>query len=35
VDVPDHATNAEGAGSPGGAHATPGDRGYTAIWNTP
>jgi hypothetical protein len=35
VDVPDHATNAEGAGSPAGAHAQPGDPGYTAIWNTP
>jgi hypothetical protein len=35
VDVPDHATNAEGAGSPAGAHARPGDPGYTAIWNTP
>lgn len=35
VDVPDRATNAEGSGSPGGAHAQPGDPGYTAIWNTP
>jgi len=34
VDVPDHATNAEGTGSPGGAHASPGDPGYTPIWNT-
>ena len=35
VDVPDHATNAEGTGSPAGPHASPGDPGYTAIWNTP
>ena len=35
VDVPDHATNADGVGSPAGPHARPGDRGYTAIWNTP
>ena len=34
VDVPDHATNDDGSGSPGGAHASPGDPGYTAIWNT-
>ena len=33
VDVPDGATNDDGAGSPGGAHAVPGDPGYTAIWN--
>ena len=35
VDVPDGATNDDGAGSPGGAHAAPGNTGYTAIWNTP
>jgi hypothetical protein len=35
VDVPDQATNQDGAGSPAGAHASPGDPGYTAIWNTP
>ena len=35
VDVPAHATNMDGAGSPGGAHAGPGDPGYSAIWNTP
>lgn len=35
VDVPDGATNQDGAGSPAGAHARPGDPGYTAIWNTP
>ena len=33
VDVPDGATNDDGAGSPGGAHAVPGDPDYTAIWN--
>ncbi len=35
--VPDQATNTlpDGApGTPGGAHARPGDHGYTAIWNT-
>src|SRR5215218_8481954 len=32
-NVPDHATNANGAGSPAGAHAAPGDGGYTAIWS--
>jgi hypothetical protein len=35
VDVGAHATNLEGAGSPQGEHATPGESGYTAIWNTP
>ncbi|MBI2965333.1 MAG: hypothetical protein HYY34_03910 [Chloroflexi bacterium] len=35
VDVPDRATNDDGAGNPGGAHAVPGQPGYTAIWNTP
>jgi hypothetical protein len=35
VDVPAHATNLDGAGSPEGAHAGPGDPGYGAIWNTP
>jgi hypothetical protein len=35
VSVPDQATNQDGTGSPGGAHANPGDPGYTAIWNTP
>lgn len=35
VDVPAHATNADGTGSPAGAHASPGDPGYSAIWNTP
>jgi hypothetical protein len=35
--VPDQATNTlpDGSpGTPGGDHASPGDRGYTAIWNT-
>jgi hypothetical protein len=35
--VPDQATNTlpDGSpGTPGGAHASPGDPGYTAIWNT-
>jgi hypothetical protein len=35
VNVPDHATNQDGAGSPEGAHAGPGDPGYSPIWNTP
>lgn len=33
VSVPVHATNDDGAGSPGGAHASPGDTTYTAIWS--
>ncbi len=33
VTVPVHATNGNGAGSPGGAHSQPGDSDYTAIWN--
>jgi len=33
VTVPVFATNADGAGSPGGAHAAPGDTNYTAIWS--
>jgi hypothetical protein len=32
-NVPNHATNADGSGSPSGAHAAPGDSGYTAIWS--
>jgi len=32
ISVPELATNADGAGSPGGAHAKPGDSDYTAIW---
>ena len=33
LSVPDHATNGNGAGSPGGAHSSPGDTDYTAIWH--
>lgn len=32
-NVPDGATNADGAGSPVGAHSAPGDSDYTAIWS--
>ena len=32
VRVPVHATNDDGAGSPAGDHAAPGDTTYTAIW---
>ena len=32
VSVPVHATNDDGLGTPGGAHASPGDTTYTAIW---
>jgi hypothetical protein len=32
-NVPNDATNADGAGSPGGAHAAPGEPGYSAIWS--
>ena len=35
VNVPVHATNSNGAGSPAGPHASPGDANYTAIWATP
>jgi len=33
VAVPLHATNGDGAGSPGGSHSQPGDTDYTAIWS--
>lgn len=33
VSVPVHATNGNGAGSPGGSFSSPGDTDYTAIWN--
>lgn len=32
VSVPLHATNNDGAGTPGGPHAMPGDPNYSAIW---
>jgi hypothetical protein len=32
-NVPNHATNGDGSGSPGGAHSGPGDTDYTAIWS--
>jgi ABC-type phosphate transport system substrate-binding protein len=31
--VPSHATNGEGTGSPGGAHSSPGDTDYSAVWS--
>lgn len=34
VAVPVHATNDNGAGTPGGDHLQPGEVGYTAIWAT-
>ena len=33
VMVPVHATNGDGAGSPGGPFSQPGDTNYTAIWS--
>jgi hypothetical protein len=33
VTVPVHATNGDGAGSPGGPFSQPGDTNYTAIWS--
>ena len=32
VTVPEHATNGDGDGAPGGPHSQPGDTDYTAIW---
>lgn len=32
VTVPTHATNGDGAGTPGGNHSAPGDTDYTAVW---
>ena len=32
-NVPNHATNGDGSGSPGGDHSAPGDTDYTAIWS--
>jgi hypothetical protein len=34
LSVPDQATNRDGDGSPAD-HASPGDAGYSPIWNTP
>jgi hypothetical protein len=34
VSVPDTATNQNGSGEPFGEHASPGESGYTGIWNT-
>jgi hypothetical protein len=34
VSVPTHATNDDGAGSPGGAHVAPGDPNYSPIWSS-
>jgi len=33
VNVPVHTTNDNGAGTPDGPHASPGDTEYTAIWS--
>jgi len=32
VNVPIHATNGDGSGTPPGPHSSPGDTDYTAIW---
>jgi hypothetical protein len=32
-NVPNHATNGDGAGTPGVDHSAPGDTDYTAIWS--
>ncbi|MCH7492079.1 hypothetical protein IID19_00610 [Patescibacteria group bacterium] len=32
INVPDGATNGNGAGAPSGSHSSPGDNDYTAIW---
>jgi hypothetical protein len=32
-NVPTHATNDDGAGSAPGAHDSPGDSGYSAVWS--
>jgi hypothetical protein len=34
ISVSVGATNGDGEGSPGGAHSSPGDTDYTAIWAT-
>ncbi|WP_028970727.1 hypothetical protein [Sphingomonas sp. URHD0057] len=33
VRVPTHATNGDGTGAPDGAHSSPGDTDYSAIWS--
>jgi len=33
LNVPDHATNGNGSGVPGGPQSAPSDTDYTAIWN--
>ncbi|MBI2451967.1 hypothetical protein HYV50_02705 [Candidatus Pacearchaeota archaeon] len=33
VSVPVHATNGDGAGTPGGEHSSPGDSDYSAAWS--
>jgi hypothetical protein len=35
LNVPEHATNQNGAGSPGGPFASPGETDYSPIWWTP
>ena len=35
VNVPEHATNNNGAGAPDGPHQSPGDENYSPIWWTP
>jgi hypothetical protein len=32
-NVPNHATNGDGAGTPGVDHTEPGDSGYSAVWS--
>jgi len=34
ITIPVHATNGNGSGAPDGAHSSPGDTDYTAIWAT-
>lgn len=35
MSVPVHATNNNGYGSPGGAHASPGEPNYSPLWKVP
>jgi hypothetical protein len=32
-NVPNHATNGDGTGTPGVDHTAPGDTGYSAVWS--